>query len=125
MIVYRADGGRCEVIETEGTWLGVTADIAKQTRDRSLQLGDRDVLVLYTDGVTEAMDKGGKQFGLPRLVDIVERNGTLPVGEMLTTILGAVDAWTDVQRDDVTALVLRHKAAPPPEPQPQPPNPGA
>jgi hypothetical protein len=124
MIVYRADRNRCEVIETEGTWLGVKADIANQTRDRSLQLHDHDVIVLYTDGVTEAMDKSGKQFGLPRLVEIVERNGAMPVDEMLDTILRAVDAWTDVQRDDVTALVLRHNAAPQAEPQPQPPNPG-
>jgi urease gamma subunit len=116
MIVYRADSGKCEVIETEGAWLGVKADIAEQTRDRTLQLRDRDVIVLYTDGITEAMDKGGKQLGLPRLVEIVERNGELPVGELLDSIIREVDAWMDIQSDDVTALVVRYQAVPLPEP---------
>jgi phosphoserine phosphatase RsbU/P len=116
MIVYRADSGKCDVIQTEGIWLGVKADIAEQTRDRTLQLRDRDVIVLYTDGITEAKDKDGKQFGLSRLVDVVERSGELPVHEMLDTIFREVDAWMDTQHDDVTALVVRYQAAPPTEP---------
>jgi len=112
MIVYRADRGKCDVIQTEGIWLGVKADIAEQTRDRNLQLRDRDVIVLYTDGITEAKDKDGKQFGLSRLVDVVERSGELPVHEMLDTIFREVDAWMDTQHDDVTALVVRYQAAP-------------
>ena len=110
MIVYRADSGTCEVIETQGVWLGVKAEIAGQTHDRTVQLRDGDAIVLYTDGVTEAMNKGGQQFTLPRLVGIVERNGGQAVGELLDTILHEVDAWMDVQHDDVTALVIRHQA---------------
>ena len=72
--------------------------------------------MLYTDGVTEAMNKGGQQFGLPRLVEIVERNGGRAVGELLDTILHEVDAWMDVQHDDVTALVIRHQADRAPDP---------
>jgi hypothetical protein len=115
MIVYRADTGKCEVIETEGTWLGVKADIADQTRDRALQLRDGDVLVLYTDGLTEAMNKRHEQFGLSQLVEIVEHNGERSVQEMLHMILHDVDAWMEVQEDDVTALVIRYQASPTPE----------
>jgi hypothetical protein len=117
MIIYRADSRKCDVIRTEGTWLGVTADIANSVRDRTVQLRDGDIIVLYTDGVTEAMNKEREQFGLTRLVEIVERNGERSVREVLDTILHEVDAWMHVQDDDVTALVIRHQAAPSPGPR--------
>ena len=116
LVVYRASSRRCEVIETQGTWLGVVADIGEQTQDRTLQLRDGDVLVLYTDGVTEAMNKVHEQFGLPRLVATIERHGTRSVQEILGAILHDVDAWMEVQDDDVTALVIRYQAAPSLEP---------
>ena len=112
MIVYRADSGKCEVIDTQGVWLGVLADISQNTQDRTVQLRDGDVIVLYTDGVTEAMNDRGEQFGLRRLKEIVERNGEHSVREMLDAILHEVDEWMDVQHDDVTALVIRYQAAP-------------
>ena len=112
MIVYRASSRSCEVIETQGTWLGVKADIAEQTQDRTLQLHDGDVLVLYTDGVTEAMNHRHEQFGLRRVVEIVERNGERLAQDILNAILHDVDAWMEAQADDVTALVIRYQAAP-------------
>jgi len=116
MIVYRAASGKCDIIGTEGTWLGVSPDIAENAHDRTVQLRDGDVVVLYTDGVTEAMDEHRQQFGLTRLVEIVERNGARSVREMLDTILHEVDEWMDVQDDDVTALVIRYQADPAPSP---------
>jgi hypothetical protein len=116
MIVYRANSHRCDIIETPGTWLGAKADIAEQTHDRTLQLQDGDVLVLYTDGVTEAMNEHHEQFGLPRLVETVVHHGVRPVQEILDAIIHDVDAWMEVQQDDVTALALRYRAAPPSEP---------
>jgi hypothetical protein len=117
LIVYRADSRRCDKIETQGTWLGAKADISEQTHDRTLHLRDGDVLVLYTDGVTEAMNARREQFGLPRLVELVERHALEPVQALLDAIFHDVDAWMQVQEDDVTALVLRYQAAPSPEPQ--------
>jgi CBS-domain-containing membrane protein len=43
-------------------------------------------------------------------VEIVERSGEKPARELLDTILHEVDAWMDVQHDDVTALVIRYQA---------------
>lgn len=116
LIVYRADSQRCETIETQGTWLGAKADIGAQTHDRTLQLHHGDTLVLYTDGVTEAMNAHHEQFDLPRLVKIVERTAIRPVQEILDAIFHEVDAWMQAQEDDVTALVIRYQAAPSPEP---------
>jgi len=116
MIVYRADNRRCDIIETQGTWLGAKADIAEQTHDRTLQLHDGDVLVLYTDGVTEAMNNRHEQFGLAQLVEVVERHGAKPAQEILNAILRHVDGWMEDQTDDVTALVFRYQATPETEP---------
>jgi hypothetical protein len=110
MLVYRAATRRCEEIPTPGTWLGVAADISRPTVDRTLKLDDGDVLVLYTDGVTEAMDAKKEQFGLERLAQAIERNGEGDTQEILDAIFGDVRTWMDVQQDDITALVMRYRA---------------
>src|SRR5262249_6095905 len=67
MLVWRRQTGRCERLPTPGTWLAAMADVEPFLNDDELTLGDGDVLVMYTDGVTEAADSTGEQFGLDRL----------------------------------------------------------
>jgi hypothetical protein len=112
IIVYRAETRRCEVVPTLGPWVGARPDILDLTTDDTLQLKDGDLMVLYTDGVTEAMASSRDRFGLERLVELVEQNGALPPLEVLDRIFAAVDGWMIEQEDDVTAMVIRYHAAP-------------
>jgi sigma-B regulation protein RsbU (phosphoserine phosphatase) len=76
--------------------------------DSRIDLAPGDVMLLYTDGVTEAMNFRREQFGMDRLCTALEAVRERPVGEICDHLL-AVDAdWTALQRDDVTLLVLRH-----------------
>ena len=52
-------------------WLGAKRDIASVTVDTTLQLADGDLLVLYTDGITEARSPAGGFFGEERLTDFI------------------------------------------------------
>jgi sigma-B regulation protein RsbU (phosphoserine phosphatase) len=68
-----------------------------------------DVLTLYTDGVTEAQNSQGEEFGRERLAQAVKANRKLGARELITTVHAEVLAWTDGRgaTDDVTFFVIK------------------
>ncbi|HWO24996.1 MAG TPA: SpoIIE family protein phosphatase [Kofleriaceae bacterium] len=110
ILIARAAGGTCEHIETPGTWLGGMRDVSKVTRDSKLELGIGDVMVLYTDGITEAKNQQGKMFGDERFAKVIEDNRDEPVGVVLDRVIEAVQAWQAVQDDDISLVVIRRRA---------------
>jgi sigma-B regulation protein RsbU (phosphoserine phosphatase) len=110
IIVYRAATGRVELVPTPGMWVGIQPEF--EVEDSELQLGDEDLIVLYTDGVTEARNPARKLFGVERLVPLIEGAGREPVHEICQRVLNAVLEWSPVPEDDVTILVARHRARP-------------
>ncbi|MCI0487343.1 MAG: serine/threonine-protein phosphatase [Blastocatellia bacterium] len=73
-----------------------------------LALEPRDLLVLYSDGVTEAASVGGEEFGEGRLTSIVEAHSDRPLVEIKGHILDAVRNWSGKElEDDVTLLIAR------------------
>lgn len=107
LVIYRAAKGACELIMTPGTWLGARSDIQAVTKDQEVWLDPGDVLLLYTDGVTEAKNEEGEQFGLDRLVSALERTKDEPAIAIHARIWSDVKRWTAVQDDDVTLIVVR------------------
>ncbi len=77
----------------------------------TVTLGPGDTFVAYTDGVTEAMDGGGHQFGDERLITLLEAcQGDTP-NQVIRKIVRAVSEYSGdaPQSDDITALALRLK----------------
>jgi serine phosphatase RsbU (regulator of sigma subunit) len=109
LLLCRARTGRCERIATPGTWLGVLDDISPFTVETTYQLEPGDVLVLYTDGATEARNARGEQFGIERLEAAVERLRERRAAEIVEGLLHAVASWCFEQQDDVTLLVARRR----------------
>lgn len=74
-----------------------------------LELEKGDVLVLYTDGVTEASNASGEEFGRERLAQAVKDNYHKPAREMIASLQVAVLEWTDQAgaNDDVTFFVIK------------------
>jgi len=74
------------------------------------QLWPGDVLVAYSDGVTEARDSSGDEFGEERLLTCVEANCTRSPAEIMDCLLSAVREFSAgmAQSDDLTMLVLRY-----------------
>jgi serine phosphatase RsbU (regulator of sigma subunit) len=111
LVLWRASSGRCEAVPTPGTWLGTRRDIEQHTSTHSHRLERGDVLLLYTDGITEAM-AGGEQFGLERVRRVMERLHAAPVETICDQLFAAVDAWLTAPRvDDQTAVALRYVGA--------------
>ena len=89
--------------DRSGLLLGSFAGVPYRGFERTMEPGD--ALVLYTDGVTEAMDVNDKCFGDERLFDAVTEIGDVIAARIEERVAAfAVDAQ---QADDITLLVLR------------------
>jgi len=105
-LLIRPDGSS-EVLSEGGVALGVLEDTRYE--ERPLALGDGDVVVLYTDGVSEAEDERGELFGPERIEQVVRAHPGHTARELLQDILAAVLDWSGARGpgDDLTLLVMR------------------
>ena len=108
IVIVRARDGRAERIATKGPWVGLVPRIDAHVVDAQLRLDDGDLLVLYTDGLTEATNAEGEMFGSERLCEHIERLRDAPVDRIRDEVLDAVAGWMHVQRDDMTIVVARY-----------------
>ncbi len=111
ILVCRASGGECERVETPGTWLGAIPDIARFTTDTQLEVRASDIVVLYSDGITEARNAAGQYFGLDRLATLIEANRDRPVEAIRDTVIEQVTAWHATQLDDISLVIVRRDPA--------------
>lgn len=109
IVIYRAAQGGCERITPGGVWLGIVEDIASFTWDQHFTLGPRDVLLLYTDGLIEARNASGEEFGIERVEAILNAHAQASMATIHQQLLAAVLAWTPIQQDDVTLIVARRR----------------
>jgi sigma-B regulation protein RsbU (phosphoserine phosphatase) len=89
-----------------GIPLGILSDYEYETGEVTLLPGD--VVVLYSDGITEAGARDANEFGEKRLLDLIASNRHKPLGEIQERILREVQAWTgDEVEDDITLVLAR------------------
>jgi len=81
-------------------------------QQETVTLEQKDTMILYTDGVTEAMDKSFKEYGEDRLLRTIERTGDKPASIFKEAIVSDVDKFVDgePQSDDLTVMVLKRVA---------------
>ena len=105
--LLRAGATEPEWIRTKGVALGLRRVGA--FTEASLTLAPGDTLVLYTDGVTEAVNTAGEEFGEARLAEALRRGAAQPAGQLRDELVAAVDAFAGgaAQHDDITLVVLR------------------
>lgn len=77
---------------------------------RSIRLKDKDCLVLYTDGVTEAMDSGSKLYKEQRLENVLKQCGQKNLRDLIDTVLADISSFSCgvEQSDDIALLCLRY-----------------
>lgn len=118
MLLRKANGKDAQkrtALEVE--WLEATCTVLGlfpgwECRVAEVGLAPGDTLVLYTDGVTEAMSSGEEEFGVSRLLDTVRCHCHLPVGALLQAIVGAVQQFSGGdQQDDITLVIARPRAS--------------
>ena len=107
IIIYRSSLNKTEVVSTTGTWLGISDDIEKHLQDVSIDVHDRDIVLLFTDGITEATDRDGEMYGQERLEQALNQYADLPVGKILDKIFDDVNSFQEEQLDDMTLVVIK------------------
>ncbi|MEW6267140.1 MAG: PP2C family protein-serine/threonine phosphatase [Thermodesulfobacteriota bacterium] len=107
IIIYRADQNRTEVIKTKGTWLGITDNISPFLEDISVNLGQGDTVLLFTDGVTEATNSKGQMYGQVRLEQILNQHVNLPIRMILDNIIRDLKEFQQEQMDDITLVIVK------------------
>jgi sigma-B regulation protein RsbU (phosphoserine phosphatase) len=109
-LLYRAATGRCEQLTASGVAMGLfkEADYAEET----VTLADGDVLVLYTDGITEMIDAEEEEFGEERLEELVVQYASRPAGELADLIIEAAAAFAQDEGafDDETLVVVKKES---------------
>jgi serine phosphatase RsbU (regulator of sigma subunit) len=113
IMIYREKSREVEIIETNGMWLGLMDNIRGIPRDDEFVMQSGDVMLLYTDGITEARVEDfienkeivSNMYGADRLKKVFIEYGGRDVMEIKRGILESLTGYKC--RDDVTLLVIK------------------
>ncbi len=99
--------GEAESLTSTGMPLGLFPEEEHGTEERVL--APADTLIIFTDGITEAANRGEEEYGRERLVDVCRRHRHLPVPELAAAINKDLDSFVDSVPfdDDRTIVILR------------------
>jgi len=105
-LLFRAKTGTLTRLDSSCPPIGLSAEEICELSSEDLVAGD--VLVFYTDGVTEAENRLGEEFGMERLSATVRSGSSMSAEDLMTSIYNtAADFCGDDFNDDVTILVVK------------------
>jgi len=109
LMVYRANTGEIENIDTDGIPIGLEKTTHYGLAETKIEKGD--ILVLYTDGIIEAMNANGDQFSYERLESVIRKNSKESTEVILKKLKSMIKAFvgTARQHDDQTILLAKIK----------------
>jgi len=103
-ILFGSDGS-VKHIENGGALLGVFPDWKYE--NSTVELCPGDMLMLFTDGITEAMGPSGEEFGEERLIQVARNTGEQSVEDLKTQLLGSAQEFCNFRmRDDATLILI-------------------
>ncbi len=108
-LIYRKGQGFSYLDPEKGIPLGVCHMQEGVCRREELLLSRGEILFLYSDGVTEAMNEAGEMFGEQRLLDELNKIADLPLKDMLSAVRKAIrsHAGYEAQSDDISMLAIK------------------
>jgi|GEM_PF-2133491 len=116
MILYRGDTGQLYNFNPKGFAvgldLGTPLTFRKAIKNESIKLKKGDLLFIYTDGITEAMNSKREEYGELRLLEAIKKYHHLPAQEVSDKVLDDIQDFTAgfPQSDDITYVVVKEKA---------------
>ncbi|WP_051013940.1 PP2C family protein-serine/threonine phosphatase [Pararhodospirillum photometricum] len=114
-VIVRRTDGRLDDVDTLmlGMPLGLEDDIGAYLGQTTVLLDPGDMVVLYTDGITESVNAAGQLYGLERLHLTVQKHADGPARAVVQAVLDDVRAHQgdQVALDDVTLVVFKQRAA--------------
>lgn len=118
IILYRASTQKTYYFNPKGFPVGISLaekDLFKKSiEDDTIQLGKGDIILCYTDGITEAMNSQRQLFGEERLLKVVRENGHLRANQFVERLKEEILSFTEgqVQYDDISLVVIKENMDP-------------
>ncbi|KAA3613346.1 MAG: GAF domain-containing protein [Calditrichaeota bacterium] len=99
--------GSYERLQTGGTVLGIVENLPYA--EETIQFNKGDVLLLYSDGITEATNAADEDFDEPRLIELAQKNRDASPAEIIDKIINSVEKFSEgtPQDDDITVVVIK------------------
>jgi sigma-B regulation protein RsbU (phosphoserine phosphatase) len=112
LLIWRAKNSEATECVENGLMLGPFSDPTYSAVSFSIEKGDR--ILLVTDGILEAVDSSGSEFGTDRLRQVLESKHALPASRFVDALLYGLSAWSEHaigsrQADDITVLIIAFK----------------
>jgi len=110
-LLWRVSTQKTEIVDSPGMALGIDPGdtFDEVIQDVTLTLEPRDTLVAYTDGINEALDDEGNEFGQDQLRDVLQTAGPSGVDHLVTAIIDRVQRFSSghPQNDDITLAAVQ------------------
>ena len=110
-LLYRTADKSVEKVNPAGMALGIDSGnvFDRVTADCTIRLEHGDCLILYTDGVTEALDFNGIEFGIGRLIEVIKGSANESAQAIVAEVTERVKAFVgnNPQTDDITLVAIR------------------
>jgi sigma-B regulation protein RsbU (phosphoserine phosphatase) len=110
LIHFKASTGKIEVLHQKTDPIGVERSSVYE--DMKLTVGQGDIIILYTDGLIEALNQEGKQYGLESLTKVVSESKSMTAKEIATEVKHNIQSFVGSAslHDDQTLVVMKIKA---------------
>ena len=122
-IIWRPRLTGARMLDLRGPAIGMldAQRFTEGIRQKTLRLETGDCLCFFTDGISEAKDLLGEEFGGQRLARVLRDHAGQPASQIAEAIMAAVDEHTKgaAQHDDITLIILRVASEAPPKPEPK------
>jgi len=105
MLMFRAGSGSIEIIKPNGMWIGLKEEIGGMLVNTAMTMNRGDILLLYTDGLIDALDKSNTPFTKKKLTGILKDNGDRTADEIKKLIQDELVNYREI--DDVTFLAIK------------------
>src|SRR5438132_1778102 len=105
--ILRRSNGLIERLDVGGLPLGIQLEATYESA--SVALAPGDWLVIFTDGVVEAVNAGDEEFGEPRLLNVIQAGAATEPADLLQRLMAELDLFvgSTPQHDDVTCMLLK------------------
>jgi len=118
MILYRQGTKKTYYLNPRGFPVGISLPdpelFKKSIESDTIQLAEDDILLIYTDGITEAMNNSRELFSEERLLDVIRKYGNLRAQEFIDRLKDEIHSFTEgyEQNDDITVVAIKERSTP-------------
>lgn len=107
-IILRTETGKIELLDTNGLFIGAVEEAGDTYEELTTKLNYGDRIILYSDGITEAMNESRVEYSNRRLEQIILESRNLPEDEFADAIMNDVRSFVGMAKesDDITLLVI-------------------